>query len=373
MGIFIACKDNKEVVSNEVQEVTNSYLKFDGKYLDHLNAVKIEQVKDLDKPITHLSSEVSERIFENIKISLLKNSDISKIEKVILYTTDENLYDIKLENIKAFSIFSSEEKDYHTHHLFKKNNDTFSEDKNYIVRANHSLEIGDINQLSYSLMENESSTKWVLFKVKTVGIRKESPIQRTDEFKKVIINNAKTLLVGEGLSPCRSASETCPNMDYGATCTEEGCISGGGGDGPCSKEQTDETAMQARMTTKNFDSNFAYDFRDNFLKKSEKGKKYIDYYYKISRISSVYDGVNMSNIKDRVKFVTAMYKVAHILIEGKDNDIVFDDSTTEVSLNTIKDYSKLSENKEYKEILKDIEKDVRQFSKKTKKEIKSQL
>ncbi len=378
--IFVSCKENSGRVSNEISPLNDSYLKFEGEYLDHLNAVKVKQTKDLNKPITYLSSELSIKDFKRILSMIPTNFSNEKIEKIIFYSNDDDLFDIKTNNIKAFSVFLSENNKYHIHHLFKKKGNTFTEDENYTVRANHSLEYGDINQLAFSLMEDENSINWVLFKPKGANF-KTVLSQVTSDFKRNVINNSKTLLVGEALSPCRSATESCPNMDYGATCREDGCYSGGGEeeDGPgddgedCPRNEADATARKVRISTKGLDSDFAYNFRDNFLKKTEKEKKYVTYYYKISRISSVYDGINVQNIADRVAFVKAMYKVAHTLVEGADDDIVFDEGTTAISLKTLNEYSKLSNNKEYKEILKDIEKDVKQFSKKTKKEIKSQI
>lgn len=76
MGIFIACKDDKEVVSNEVQEIPSnsfSYLKFTNLALKHINASINTIPKDGNAPndVQQLRTEIADEDMNNITKTIL--------------------------------------------------------------------------------------------------------------------------------------------------------------------------------------------------------------------------------------------------------------------------------------------------------------
>ncbi len=92
IGISIACKDNKDIVINEVQQTTsNSYLKFDGKELNHVNADfrKIKEGDGYDKEFNILMTSISSPNMANILSKLNKNfklnEDLSNTNLVVVY------------------------------------------------------------------------------------------------------------------------------------------------------------------------------------------------------------------------------------------------------------------------------------------------
>jgi len=66
----------------------------------------------------------------------------------------------------------------------------------------------------------------------------------------------------------------------------------------------------------------AYSFRDEFLKNSKLGSKYIDYHYKIAEYPNE-AVIILNNFNDCYHFAIELYKIADRLESGADSTIVF--------------------------------------------------
>ena len=110
---------------------------------------------------------------------------------------------------------------------------------------------------------------------------------------------------------------------------------------------------------------FAHSFRDDVLSKTRKGNIYIDYYYKISRIATLNSAVSSDNLLEHINFAHKIYQTAQKFQEDSSNEIIIDEGTKNEFLNFIKYYKTLSNNKEYQQILSDLENDFKDLSGKT--------
>lgn len=114
-------------------------------------------------------------------------------------------------------------------------------------------------------------------------------------------------------------------------------------------------------------------FRDGFMKNSQKGKQYIEYYYKVSYVISVHRSIKASNLAEHISLGKNMIEAAELLQHGADNAIPITAALRDQCCAMIAYYKSLSPNAEYQDILRTVESDFRGYCGKTKAEILSTL
>jgi hypothetical protein len=368
MGIFIACKDNKEVVSNEVQTIPSnsvSYLKFTNLILKHINASINTILKDGNAPndIQQLRTEIADEDMNNITKTILGkfSGDIlqenKKPETLIFYFSEGDIKNPNIDNIIAISFFVSKDKNgLREHHLYtRNNNDNFTLNENYTSSVGN-FELGDVNLLASTILKDAKNVKWALYN--RLNIKSNTSAQN-DDFKKTILNNADFIPYASSItSPCGSVCA----VNGSGNCDANGLCSSGGGGGCLA---SDLNTKSLRVRAKGLDMDFAHNFRDDVLSKTRKGNIYIDYYYKISKIATLNSAVSSDNLLEHINFAHKIYQTAQKFQEDSSNEIIIDEDTKNEFLNFIKYYKTLSNNKEYQQILSDLENDFKDLSGKT--------
>jgi hypothetical protein len=162
----------------------------------------------------------------------------------------------------------------------------------------------------------------------------------------------------------------CIKDVYGFNCSNSGdqdCVKGAIlAKGIETGQIPDETAM---------DSEQAYAYRDGFMQSSAIGRKYINYYYKLSYLTSAYksQSINLSNIADLVSLGSELYTICNKMTLGNSSDIIISSSFKELANTIINDYKQISANGEFQAILADIQNDLDHFEGKTKEEVLSEI
>lgn len=118
---------------------------------------------------------------------------------------------------------------------------------------------------------------------------------------------------------------------------------------------------------------FAYDFRDNFLKTTEFGRKYVEYYYRLSDFNRCYKVINADNLVTFFNFMLKVHSVASTLKNGDNNDIIITQQFIDDANYFITLYKDKTNNSDYKGILDDILNDLNHFKGKTRSEILAEI
>jgi len=113
-----------------------------------------------------------------------------------------------------------------------------------------------------------------------------------------------------------------------------------------------------------------YAIRDNFLLKSEKGKEYVDFYYKISfcfQTLDIYDEKEdeLIDLVGKIRSKSLDYLVA------SDKDIIINNNDYTYLKDMIDDFKTVSDNEEYQYIFNKMESDLNFLKNKTKSELKT--
>ena len=117
----------------------------------------------------------------------------------------------------------------------------------------------------------------------------------------------------------------------------------------------------------------AYNFRDNFMSKSETGRSYVNYYYTISKVVVASNGINAKNVVQHFDFATKVHDVAKRIQFGKDKEIVYGEDFRNEAQSFINTYRGLSKDKTFLNTLTTIEKDLNRFKGKSRREILSSI
>jgi hypothetical protein len=370
ISIFVACKDTDEIVSGEIQTIpknSTSYLKFNDIPLEHINASIKTILKDGNSPndVHQLRTEVSNESINNIKKTILSkfSGDISKEtvdpETMIFYFSEGNIENPNIKDINAISYFVSKNNDgFREHHLYVRNSgNNFILNKSYTSKVG-TFELGDVNLLALTVLKNSKNIKWVLYNGLNSNIK---PQIQSSEFKKAIFNNAE--FIPYAASMANRCTSNCTPFDAGGNCGSDGnCYADMEGGGCLA---TDINSKGAKIK-QGLNIGFARTFRDDFLSKTKKGKVYTDNYYKISKISTLNNAINSGNLLDHINFANKIFAISQKLQNGDSNEIILDKDTKTELLRFVKYYKTLSKNKEYQQLLIDLEDDFDDLSNKSK-------
>jgi hypothetical protein len=369
MGIFIACKDDKEVVSNEVQEVTNSYLRFDGKALNHVNADfrKIKAGDGYEKEfnilMTSISSPNMDNILSKLKTNFKINEDFDKANLIVIYLKKDALSNVSLDEVAGVSIWQSKDKGVSSHKLYRLNNENILElDPKYSVNTGKLLN-RDINYLSISVLKNNPNINWVAYSITNDNYRTSS-LEKPyiPDFTRLVMNYSDVILSQAAVM----------------SCSADGCGGAGSGCDPIGGcESTVPTCLltnldvinKGRLTTY-LNLDIARDIRDNYMSKSKMGNQYVLYYNKLSQVINNLDTrTSDKSLNDYWTMYNDLISIVEKLKEGDSQKVVLDEEKKDRFLEMIAYYKPISANKEYQAILNQIETDLKNISEKPKKEV----
>jgi hypothetical protein len=126
-----------------------------------------------------------------------------------------------------------------------------------------------------------------------------------------------------------------------------------------------------RINIDGVDKQEAYNFRDDFLKNTEKGQAYIRHYYNLSKVMK--EVMNAENFSKHLAFAKATFEVSETLERGENNKIPLKDSYVNEAFEFIKIYRKATKDKNTIESLNEIEHDLKEFRGKSKEKILNSL
>lgn len=110
----------------------------------------------------------------------------------------------------------------------------------------------------------------------------------------------------------------------------------------------------------------SYDFRDNYLSNSTNGRKYIEYYRKLSKYSVKNNLIN-KYYKEHLKITPKAVSLAYNLQHGKKSDeLIIDNNISNEVMDLIKIYRNSLNHREIDDILNNIEKDLKKYTNKPK-------
>jgi hypothetical protein len=106
-----------------------------------------------------------------------------------------------------------------------------------------------------------------------------------------------------------------------------------------------------------------HSFRDDFMRSTAMGRKYVSYYYKLGYLIGVYkaEAVNLSNIADLINLGSGLYEIRNKLVSGIESDIIVTSSFRTLANSIIENYRSISHNAEFQSILTDIQNDLTNF------------
>jgi hypothetical protein len=314
--------------------------------------------------------DVSNQLLLDLKASYA--GDLSLVTEnpamIIIYTSVSNT-EISIESAIAISLFTNSGNKL-LHRLYILNNSLKTAKEELRLRSySNAVALKEIGLMANSLENNSNGSFFI-------GITESNSISNqtvdTKGFGKAVIDYSPQLTTiggGGGTVKCPSyctgprSVALCNASPAGVFCSDGGLCPQG---------------VISTAIIKSGDSNYmtndqAYSFRDNFMASSTKGRKYIEYYYKLSFVVYEFNTINISTIQSHIILAKELYASANILQNGTDNEIPIPIKTKIDALSMISIYKTYTSNTEYQSILNSIASDINMYAGKTKKEIISSL
>jgi len=263
----------------------------------------------------------------------------------------------------------------------------------------------DKGYMSFKLYENNNGIPQF---VRALNFRNEYPTRIFEFFKKDFKENSKLIASmiyinnGDIWKPAKESSVEFEKImeefrnkkstgsrfgcgcDPAPCCDIDGCspreiqgsyCSGSTGNWECSPCNTTETANIADNESFTFMAPAeyfadAYFIRDEFLKNSSKGRKYIDFYYDIDKLVPAADIFSAHSDIENVNFGYQTLLRAKLLLPNAANSVVINNEYYIMTKKMIKGYKvKFANNTKFMEILDYIESDVEKYNGWTKNQI----
>jgi len=290
-----------------------------------------------------------------------------------MYLRQNRQKNVQIQDVVGVSMWFPKGNGVREHRLYRSNNDS-----EFALDLTYSLDCGaisrtEINYLTTIVLNTQNEVTWVGYSLDKGNSARFAASDKPliPEFSRTVINNANVILVSRTLS----GSFACGNQE-GFDCQFDDrnnfvCTRLFGDPGNCPKEKLDELNKNSRLSADfDFDIEIASSIRDNILTKSSKGKEYINHYYKISKVENAFSVLNIGNALENMDLAVNLVSLTSGLEKGKDDEILIDKELKQKALLMIKEYKKISMNKEYQRILKTIENDVNELALKKKSEVK---
>lgn len=325
-----------------------------------------------------LSNNSFIKLFKKIKeiAPCIENKEGSQISTYILYS-DKGYKMGDINEIKGISIFTVNESTSLEHKLYKIIGGVCTEVNQYKTITDF-ITYFDID-FFVNLFSISGQRGCVMFRNGDLKVNNTLKREvRKDNLTKVILDqNNNMFRVAPDKRGCTkggpfgsgcgtdSTFECNYSMQIGWFCGQIGPI--------CSRDRIIDSSNVYDLLDESdsVSSSEAYGFRDDFMLNYSIGRKYIEYYYKISEVMHVNNTLDFSNLWDHINLMIKTYRVSRKLANGNSSDIIVDDEYRNLGLSMIQAYRTITTNQEFRTLLTDIENDLNYFHGKTRAQVLS--
>lgn len=377
--ILNSCKKSS---SDHAQTTTSDYapMKFFGKSYkvrNYFNDKQVNENRSSDNKMQALGSsddfagidfqtvEMADADFDNYVNDIASHVGLTVTAAnsnfLILYMTDNSQ---KYEAIKGISTMTKRTTDvYLNHNFYRLNTNTLAE--NTSVRAYLSeFTMFDLTPLlSYSMTPDISANPTILVVERTPAAVTLPDNFQTRKLGTTFLTAGVIYKAINNSSGCSCGSTT----DCGYAMEDDGmhekCT------GSCKVAVV--SAGDPNHPVINTDAD--YDFRDNFLNKTVKGRAYIKNYYFINYVSNQLSDPESLSFQSKYDFVVACMKIANVLQYGNDNDIVIDAAFKSKADDMLSAYATVTDNSSYQLVLNNIKSDIASYQNLTRSQIINSL
>jgi hypothetical protein len=356
--LLLNCSEQKEPVVSNLSSIidNNAIINISTNHLEYINNGEITELvrNDFSMENNDIANLMSKLNLEQRNIDYL----VLYIDKKYELTTKEQLV---LTDIKGISLYTKKE-DTYFHDFLVQNN------KEWKIFEKFSNKKVDKLQFSLqNLLSNNLGTIKTLCQIGKISneFAKVQKSQIVSLYKSANKNSLEKELLDDALIIPNVPDMdcfTCPGDDKNScsrlllTCKYT-----------CSTNQMSEIADY--LGEERVPKEILYDFRDNFLNKYPKGKKYIDSYYKITTAFDLLNVITLENYATDRPFLDKVISVCNKLQYGHDNDIIITPEFEQEILGRINNWSTLTTNSEFQNILTNFKTDLvnKAFAKELKK------
>lgn len=308
-----------------------------------------------------MTSSSFESFIESIHADIngLNNFSSENVFRINLFFNEEsNLEDLVINNIIGISIFTLNTDSSLTHHLFKIYNNVASQGSEELKAGGifHECSMSDLRGLGY-YFNNEAVSPVILSIFNDINIEFSSPshlislshlLYKTD-------NIAQLLFIDDGSDDYSPNCSACNVSNRKTNCKWNGrskycpdCVS----------------SSLAKMNTQNalnFDElsqEDAHNFRKDFMKNTEIGRRYIEYYYMLSDFVLNEIPLSINSFEYYYDFATKCYSIKNRILYGESNAIIIDSDFKNDVLYKINFFKSKTTNRKILEILNNIKYDI---------------
>jgi hypothetical protein len=358
----------------------SSLFKVDNTELGGLNMTKSEANRgdyDAEKPNfsqarldlnSEMAGVLTKKLESYFNQSLGYNGQQPKF--ITLFTT-KSTTDIGLSDIQGISTFTIQNSGLY-HNFYTVSGNSLKKDDRFSVYTEH-VRLSEINWLGAVIFKNPS-IKWTMIDMSDLST---SPLHAARTMEETYpAYNLGTAITNASdvnfvtMSDCTSCNDPTGN----ATCEWDGmdgrfkCNVMNPGSG-CEESEINAQIGATNARTASLNNEEAYNFRDHFLSKTEKGRSYINFYYAISKAAIQSKAINKKSVGQHFDFAVKVHGIAKKIQSGSDAEIVYKEDFRKEAQSFINSYRGLSKDKSYLAALATIEKDLHQFNGKSRKEI----
>jgi len=291
--------------------------------------------------------------------------------KFITLFTTKSTTDIGLSDIQGISTLTIQNSGLY-HNFYTVNGNSLKKDERFSVYTEH-VRLSEINWLGAVIFKNPS-LKWTMINMSDLSTSALHAARTMEEtypaynLGTAITNASDVNFVP--MSDCTSCNDPTGN----AMCEWDGsnnifkCNVLNPGSG-CEESEINAQIGATNARTVSLNKEEAYNFRDHFLSKTEKGRSYINFYYAISKAAIQSKAINKKSVGQHFDFAVKVHGIAKKIQSGSDAEIVYKEDFRKEAQSFINSYRGLSKDKSYLAALATIEKDLHQFNGKSRKEI----
>lgn len=357
-------KDN--LVPSLVQK-SESTIVFENRIIDFLNAKISSNEYSIGEEMIQIEdfqTEIQATELDFIINKINKESNLaltSKVGLITFYFNHDFSKKLNFSDIKSFSIFYPDENGINRHELYlRKNDNSFILSDKYSQNSGIVL-LNDLRYIAPTIFPEAQKISIVTLKSSKykVSDRNYEPTR----FSETVIDNAEFLL---------SNFDDCATNCFGSGPECEVAPVGGSGTchGICPLEETVSQVQQKNVrVSASLSKDKGYKIRDEILSKSKRGKKYIEYYYKIAQVSSRFKTVNSKTLISHIEVANELIRAADILENGAESDKVITKNAAEKISSLVRNYRSIAKNAEFQNILNEIDSDLHYVTEKSKKDV----
>lgn len=294
----------------------------------------------------------------------------SQQPKFITLFTTKSTTDIGLSDIQGISTLTIQNSGLY-HNFYTVNGNSLKKDERFSVYTEH-VRLSEINWLGAVIFKNPS-LKWTMINMSDLSTSALHAARTMEEtYPAYNLGTAITNASDVNFVPMSDCTSCGSNIS--AVCEWDGgsnmfkCNDNNPG-GSCEESEINAQIGATNGRTASLNNEEAYNFRDHFLSKTEKGRSYINFYYAISKAAIQSKAINKKSVGQHFDFAVKVHGIAKKIQSGSDAEIVYKEDFRKEAQSFINSYRGLSKDKAYLTALATIEKDLHRFNGKSRKEI----